>query len=77
MPVTTMTTMRSVSKAVFYSDPAAMGDVELRVEGEYPYTTRFINKRTRAEVGRIVDTYTDGEKNRYPIVSTYYLPGMP
>lgn len=55
---------REVTSKEFF---AALGDVEGRVIGPWPYTTVYEEKSTRREVGRVVGTeYSPGlSSNRY------------
>lgn len=61
--------MRPVTRAEFF---AAIGprDVHPRIEGNWPYTSRFLTRAGRVEVGRIVDTIPQG--SAFP-VSAYFL----
>lgn len=39
---------------------------------EYPYTGIYTFRNGKV-FGKVVNSYTDGVINRYPIVSTYYI----
>lgn len=64
--------MKEVTKDEFY---AAIGEQDacVRVTGDYPYTSLFELRNTRQLVGKVIQDYTDGIKNNYPIVSKYYI----
>jgi hypothetical protein len=60
-----------VSKEVFF-EKIGPQDVVLDVTGEFPYTSIF-KTRYCAEVGRVVDSFTDNVKNKFPMLKKYFL----
>jgi hypothetical protein len=64
--------MHEVTKDGFY-DKIGPLNVQVRVldPHTFPYTTIFETKYGRNEVGRSVDSYTDGKQ--YPLITKYYI----
>lgn len=63
--------MRKVARKIFHDTVGNM-EVAHEVTGNYPYQVEYRTKNGRI-VGKVVNNYTDGIKNRYPIVKEYYI----
>lgn len=65
--------MKQVTYREFY-DAIGQQDAVTSIENEYsyPYTSLF-KLRNGELLGKVVDSYTDGIKNKYPMVRKYYL----
>lgn len=65
--------MKNVSKKEFY-DKIGPLDACVSIENEYkyPYTSLF-KTRGGQLIGKSVDSYTNSIKNKYPIITKYYL----
>lgn len=62
--------MKESTKEEFYREIGPC-DVELRVVGQFPFTTEFRIKENRRLIGKIVESYHDG--THYPITTKYFL----
>lgn len=65
--------MKEVIKDEFYKEIGPQ-DACVSVENthKFPYTSLFKLRYGRL-LGKAVDSYTDGIKNKYPIITKYYL----
>lgn len=63
--------MKECTKEQFYQGIGTL-DVVCAATGNFPYTSVF-KLRHGGMVGKIVDSYTDNEPHKYPIISRYYL----
>ena len=66
--------MKAVDIVEFWNTIGPL-DVCVSVENanNYPYTVVFKERFSSRVVGKIIDSYTGGIMNQYPIVSQYYL----
>lgn len=64
--------MNQVTQEVFY-DKINPLNVSIKVSKSFPYSCEFKVKNTGRIVGKSVDSYTDGIKNKYPVVTKYFL----
>lgn len=66
--------MKAVDIVEFWNTIGPL-DVCVSVENaaKFPYTTVFKERYSGRIVGKLIDSYTDGIENHYPIVSQYYL----
>lgn len=66
--------MKEVSKDKFY-EVIGPQDACVSIENEYkfPYTSIFKLRHNRKLLGKVVESYTNGIKNKYPIVKKYFL----
>lgn len=67
--------MKAIAKKDFYNlIEERKIDVVYNVDrsSEYPYTGIYTFRNGKV-FGKVVNSYTDGVINRYPIVSTYYI----
>lgn len=70
-----MESFKEVTKEEFYEVINSKKlDVCVHVDSltPFPYTTNF-KFRNDVMWGKVVDAFKDGVKNKYPIVSTYYI----
>jgi len=56
-----------------FMDIIAKTDCRLIVEGRFPYTTIFVDKKTNKEIGREVESWHDGIEHKYPIICKCYI----
>lgn len=64
--------MKEVTEKEFYN-VIRDKNVRLEVKGDFPYTTNYVLKRGNNLLGKVVDSYTDNVKFRYPIVKSYFI----
>jgi hypothetical protein len=66
--------MKEVTKEQFYNFIGPQ-DACIGIENpfNYPYTTNFKLRHSNKLIGISIDSYTDGIKNKYPIVTRYYI----
>jgi len=62
--------LKETTKDEFFKQIGPL-DVTLDIISDYPYTTVFKMRKTKKEMGRIVDSYSEGKK--YPIVEKYFI----
>jgi hypothetical protein len=69
-----METLKEVTKEEFYNFIGPL-DACISIENEYsyPYTSLWKLRGGNRLIGKTIDSYTDGIKNNYPIISRYYI----